>query len=287
MRGDWFTGEVPQPQRLVFGEVAGLYDRFRPAYPGELVDDVLASAGVGEGVSAGEEAREGEGVSEGERVLEVGTGTGKATELFAARGAAVLAVEPSAAMAGLARRRCAAYPRVEIVESDFERLDLGGETFPLLYSAQAWHWIDPEVRYPRARAALVAGGLLAVFWNRPAWGRSELRDALSDVYRRYAPEMPTDFQMHPDNPSPEGEDDWTAEIAGVAEFADAQVRIYHWREDYSAAGYAGLMSTLSQFRLLEPAGRRRLLHAIEAAIDEHGGTLAMPMITRLHTARAV
>ena len=262
---------MAQPQRLLFGEVADLYDRYRPAYPDALVDDVLGEAAVGDG----------------RRVLEVGAGTGKATELFAARGAAVLAVEPSPAMAALARRRCAAHPGVEIVESDFERLDFGGETFPLLYSAQAWHWIEPEVRYRRARAALVGGGLLAVFWNRPAWGRSELRDGLSAAYRRWAPEMPADFQMHPDNPSPQGDEDWTAEIAGVAEFADPEVRIYHSHHDYSAAEFAGLMSTLSHFQLLEPGRRRQLLDAIVATIDEHGGTLAMPMITRLHTARAV
>jgi SAM-dependent methyltransferase len=259
-----------QPPRLVFGEVADLYDRHRPSYPDALVDDVLAAAGVGEG----------------RRILEVGAGTGKATALFAARGAAVLAVEPSAAMAAVARRQCAAFPRVEIVESDFERVDLHGATFPLLYSAQAWHWIEPEVRYRRARAALVDGGLLAVFWNRPAWGPSELRDALAAAYRRWEPEMPPDFQMHPDNPCPKGDDDWTAEIAGVAQFTDPRVRFYGWDEDYSAAAYAGLLSTLSQFRLLEPSRRERLLEAIQTTIDDHGGTLAMPMVTRLHTARA-
>jgi SAM-dependent methyltransferase len=262
---------MERPQRLVFGEVADLYDRHRPSYPAALADDVLAAAGA----------------TEGQRILEVGAGTGKATELFAALGAAVLAVEPSAAMAALARRRCAAFPRVEIIESDFESVDLHGATFPLLYSAQAWHWIDPEVRYQRARAALVGGGLLAVFWNRPAWGSSELRDALSRAYRRFAPELPADFQMHPHNPCPEGDDDWRAEVGSVAQFADPEVRFYRWEQDYSAAAYTGLMTTLSQFRLLEPPRRERLLDAIHTAIDDHGGTLTMPMITRLHTARAV
>lgn len=259
------------PDRLVFGEVADLYDRHRPSYPVPLVDDLLAEAGVGEG----------------RRVVEVGAGTGKATELFAARGAAVLAVEPSAAMAAVARRRCAEYRRVEIVESDFEALDLGGETFPLLYAAQAWHWIDPEVRYRRARAALAVGGRLAVFWNRPAWGRSELRDALAAAYRRHAPDMPTDSPMHPDNPSPQGDDDWLAEIAAVPEFSEPELRFYEWSQAYTAADYAALMNTLSQFQRLEAERRVRLLDAIESAIAEHGGTLTMPLVTRLHTARAV
>jgi SAM-dependent methyltransferase len=262
---------VTIPQRLLFGEVADLYDHHRPSYPAALVEDLLADAAV----------------NGGRRALEVGAGTGKATELFAARGAAVLAVEPSPAMAALARRRCAAYPGVEIVESDFEALDLHGETFRLLYAAQAWHWIDPDVRYRRARAALGAGGRLGVFWNRPAWGPTELRAALSAAYRCHAPDMETDSPMHPDNSSPHGDDDWSAEIAAVREFSDPEVRIYHWSQDYGAGDYAALMNTLSDFQRLEPDRRVRLLAAIESAIAEHGGTLTMPMITRLHTARAV
>jgi SAM-dependent methyltransferase len=262
---------VALPQRLLFGEVADLYDRNRPSYPAALVDDLLAQAGP----------------DHERRAIEVGAGTGKATELFAARGAAVLAVEPSPAMAALARRRCAACPRVEVVESDFEALDLGGETFSLLYAAQAWHWIDPDVRYRRARAALDGTGLLAVFWNRPAWGPTELRAALAAAYRRYAPDMPADSPLHPDNPSPQGDDDWPAEIAAVPEFSDPEVRIYHWSQDYEAGAYAALLTTLSDFQCLEADRRERLLAAVESAIAERGGTLTMPMITRLHTARAV
>ncbi len=254
----------------MFGQVADLYDRHRPSYPPQLVDDLLAAARVGNGG----------------RVLEVGAGTGKATELFAQRGAVVVGVEPSAAMAALARRRCAAFPNVTILESDFEDLDLGGERFPLLYAAQAWHWIDPEVRYRRARMALSDGGRLGVFWNRPAWGPSELRTALSVAYRRHAPEMPADSPLHPDNPQPQGDDDWVAEIAAVAGFTAPEVHLYDWSLDYAADDYAALMNTLSDFQQLEAERRQRLLEAIRTTIADHGGALTMPMITRLHTARA-
>jgi SAM-dependent methyltransferase len=262
---------MARPKRLIFGEVAELYDRHRPTYPAALVEDLLAETDA----------------AEGQRLLEVGAGTGKATELFAARGAAVLAVEPSGEMAAVARRRCAAYPGVEIIESDFERLEFSGEAFPLLYSAQAWHWIDPAVRYQRARAALASGGLLAVFWNRPAWGTSEIREALAAAYRRFAPDMPAGAALHPENRSPEGDEEWAAEIARVPGFEDPHVRFYRRSQDYSAAEYAGLISTLSDVQILEPPARAGLLQAIESAILEHGGTLTMPLVTRLHTARAV
>ena len=182
VEGEWLTSfEMSTPRRLVFGEVADLYDRNRPSYPEPLIKDLISLSGV----------------REGGRALEVGAGTGKATALFGALGVPVLAIEPSPMMAAIARRNCAGFPNVELVESDFERWDPRGDSFALLYSAQAWHWIDPELRYRRARAALAAGGLLAAFWNRPAWGSSSVRDALSGVYRREAPDLPTDGPMHP------------------------------------------------------------------------------------------
>ncbi len=263
------------PQRLVFGDVAELYDRHRPTYPPKLIDDLIADAGLAERRI------------ERPRALEVGAGTGKATVLFGARGVPVLAVEPSPRMAALARRNCARYRNVEIVESDFERWDPQGVQFDLLYSAQAWHWIDPDVRYRHARRALANGGLLAAFWNRPAWGRSELRTALIAVYDEVVPDLSRENGMHPGDPSPADEEDWTAEIAAVSEFARPAQRGYRWSQEYTAAEYIGLLATLSDIQLLDEAVRDRLLARVGETIVAHGGELVMPMVTLVHLARAV
>src|SRR5690349_1659884 len=64
------TAPEMRERRLVFGEAADLYDRHRPAYPEQLIDELVGVAGL-----------------DGRRaVLEVGAGTGKATLMFAARG---------------------------------------------------------------------------------------------------------------------------------------------------------------------------------------------------------
>jgi SAM-dependent methyltransferase len=262
---------VSLPDRLVFGEVAELYDENRPTYPAALVEDLLELAEL----------------VAGDRVLEVGPGTGKATVLFAARGLGVLGIEPSAAMAAVARRNCARYPAVEIVESDFEQWDPAGQTFPLLYSGQAWHWIDPELRFERARAALTDSGVLAPFWNRPAWGASSLRDALAQVYATTVPDLGTDGPMHPAHRPPDEGEQWQGEIAAAGRFDRAEVRHYDWSLDYSAQGFARLLATISDTRQLCGDQRNALLAGVERAIDEHGGRLRMPMRTVLCLARAV
>jgi SAM-dependent methyltransferase len=259
-------------RRLVFGEDAESYDRSRPSYPDPLIADLVGLAGLGDGG----------------RALEIGAGTGKATAMFAARGVPVLAIEPSAEMAAVARRNCAQYPAVEIVETDFERWRPAGQEFALVYAAQSWHWIAPEVRLRRARAALSAGGLLAVFWNRPRWDRSELRKELITVYRGYGPELELDGPMHPVTNLPVDEyQDWGAEIDAGAGLEGADVRRYEWTQTYSAAGYAELIGTLSEILLMDAGLRRQLLGDIRAAIDAAGGTLTMSYITLLYLARTV
>ena len=258
-------------RRLVFGEVAELYDRHRPTYPAALIDDLAAR------------------VSDGARALEVGAGTGKATRLMAGRGVPVLAIEPSFEMAQIARATCAAFPGVTVVESDFETFDPAGEAFRLLYSAQAWHWVDPARRYALARGALAPGADLAVFWNRPAWTDSSLRTALSVLYREVAPGMVPYGPLHPDNPSPDREidEDWAADIAAAPGLTDPETCEYRWSLDYDAEGFAGMLGTVSEVRLLEPATRDRLLDGVRTTIAAHGDELVMPMVTRLYLARAV
>ena len=159
------TNETPRAreQRTVFGEVAELYDRARPAYPDALVQDVLDFVGK---ISP--------------RILEVGAGTGKATVLFAQRDLEIVALEPSTEMAAVLHRHGDGFPGVTFAVSTFEDWVLEPAAFDLVISAQAWHWVAPDVGYVKAHAALAPRGTLALFWNRPQWDNSALRAALDD-----------------------------------------------------------------------------------------------------------
>jgi SAM-dependent methyltransferase len=258
-------------RRLVFGEVAELYDRRRPGYPQALVDDLVAWAAA---------------AGAAPRALEVGAGTGKATQLLAARGVSVLAIEPSAEMAAYARTATAGL-EVEIVVSDFERWQPDGRTFALVYAAQSWHWIDPRIGYAHARSALCTGGHLVVFWNRPAWAQSELRAALSEAYRRTVPQLRGDGPLHPDSEAASIDElRWPQAIAAADGLTDPEQRSYEWSIEYRTREYVELLATMSEIRLLGEHDRRALLEAVSDAVDRHGGRLTMPMVTRAAIARA-
>ena len=263
---------MARERRLAFGEVARLYDQARPSYPEALVEDVLALAPLGAPP----------------RALEVGAGTGKATVLFAARGVAVHALEPSAQMATIAEHNCAGFPGVTIERSEFEVWQPPEAAFGLLYSAQAWHWISPEIRYQKARSVLAPGGLLATFWNWPDWERSELRGEIDSAYAQTAPELHADGPMRPGSPrSRKISNRWPEEIDGADGFEHPELRTYSWHQRYSSAEYTQLLRTHSDHIVLEPEKQAALYRAVAAVIDRHGGALSLTYLTRLCLARAV
>ena len=81
-------------QRFTFDSVAGLYNDARPLYPAALFADIMAFARL----------------KAADRILEIGCGTGQATEGFARCDLSVLAVDPGAELIAVARERLAGFP---------------------------------------------------------------------------------------------------------------------------------------------------------------------------------
>jgi SAM-dependent methyltransferase len=261
-----------QVRRLSFGAVADAYDRARPDYPPELVDDVIESAGCGPG----------------SEVLEIGAGTGKATRMFCARGLSVVAVEPDGEMAAVASRQAAtAGHSVRIIQSDFESAPLPAGAFGLAYSAQAWHWVEPGSGYVRVREVLRPGGMLAAFWNRVDWSRCPLRAELQTAYEHSGAGQVRLGPMHPGvGSSLERTEEWDPELARSAGFTDIAVRQYERVLRYTSAEYVALLGTHSDHILLASEARGRLLERVGEIIERHGGVIELAAPTVLCLARA-
>jgi len=257
-------------QRLAFGRVAELYDRARPSYPAAAIDAVLDHGALAPGAD----------------VVEVGAGTGKATALLAARGLNVFGLEPSPEMAAVARARCAQYPGVRIVETEFELWQPEARV-PAVVSVQAWHWITPEARYTKAHDTLVPGGTLAAIWSFPDWERCAARAALSDAYRAAAVHLPADFPMHPDSEPTRLAGDWETETEASGRFTAPETLALPWSTTYATEEYLALLQTHQDHILLDDAERTRLLDAIRRAVDAGGGRLELPLVTYVCLSRRV
>lgn len=259
-----------EDQRLAFGRVAELYDRARPSYPAAAIDALLEYGRLAAGA----------------RIVEVGAGTGKATEMLAARGLQVVGVEPSAEMAALARVTLADWPGVTLVGSTFEAWE-PPEHYAAVVSFNAWHWVAGDVRYAKARAALAPGGTLAAIWALPDWDRCPARVSLSRAYRAAGVDLPADFPMHPDSEPTRLAGDWSAEIVASAGFGEDEIRAFPWPQSYTSAAYVDLLQTHQDHILLSDRDRAVLLDAVRCAIDDAGGALELPLVTYVCLARCV
>jgi SAM-dependent methyltransferase len=224
------------------------YDLIRPGYPDDLVAAVLAHCG-GARVAA----------------VEAGAGTGKATRAFAAQGLRIAAVEPDPAMAGILADNCTGYPGVTVVVRPFESY-VPPEPRGLPFSAQAWHWMDPEVRWEHAADVLAPGGSLALFWNYDRIIDQRVQARITAVHQDLTPHIEWDTDPVPGDGLM---DRWPAtDLAGLATFTGLQARLFRWERGLSRRQYLDYLATHSAYLVLGEPVRTELFTRISEALPD-------------------
>jgi SAM-dependent methyltransferase len=259
---------VALEQRDSFDNVAELYAAARPGYPAALFDDLAVLGGLTRRC----------------RVLEVGCGAGQATLDLAARAGSVIALDPGARLIEHARRRVAGAgvgASLSYVVSSFETYDPPPASFDLVASAQAWHWIPPEIAFAKAAAALTPDGSLAVFGHVPGSPGEPLLSAFKRIFDAHVPgvwgQPPSEAGYRPDGPL-------AALFAASGRFSPAVHRAYAWTRTLDGPGFAAYLRTISTYHFLPEAPRFALFDALASAVSEHGGTVDLPIDTHLYVA---
>ncbi|MFB6724184.1 class I SAM-dependent methyltransferase [Kribbella sp. NPDC056345] len=245
---------------LSFGSVAETYEEFRPGYPAELLEVVMAYAG--------QPIR---------TALEIGAGTGKATRVFAQGGIAITASEPDAAMLAEMQKHVPA--NVTTVLAAFEDLPLES-SYDLVYSAAALHWTKPEGRWERMSALVRPGGVFASFGAPIQLADLALREAARAAR---APYLADDGVPSPDGTAADLPMQWPGtELQKSEWFTDVQQSIVEHRLTMSAQDYIGHLSTVSAYVLLEPADRDEVFRLVLDVLPE---TVELDAQIHVHLAR--
>ena len=239
-------------RRRLFDQAAVDYDLYRPSYPGEAIRHVAVRSGL----------------SERSKILEIGCGTGKATVLFARQGFRMDCVEPGVQLARIAEANCAPWPEVHVHITEFEEFHFEPKSYDLLFSAQAFHWVDPSTRMRRASSALREGGYLALIYNYTPEPNDR---ALLDLSKLLAAESGGRL----DDPWDRASDIrlWEEEIAGSRRFDHLHVSHFPWERTLTAAQYVGQFHTYSDFLRLPNETKARLVTAMTDFIGKIGGAL--------------
>jgi len=229
------------PERaLSFGSVASAYERFRPGYPDELVDEVLAYASRAVRTA-----------------LEIGAGTGKATRVFARRGIAVTATDPDQAMLRELRKHVP--EAVATVQATFEDLPLT-PVYDLAFAAASLHWTEPDHRWSRVAAMLKRDGIFASFGGQMHLADSDVERAVWAARSQFL----ADDEVPPPDGTPAGSPmQWPGtELAQSDQFTDVRQTSIERRATISARDYVGHLSTISAYLELPDPVREHVLGRI-------------------------
>lgn len=271
----------------VFNEIAGAYDRHRPAYPDALIDQACTLAGIGPGAP----------------VLEIGCGTGQLTRSLLARGLRVTAVEPGDQLIARARDQLQDLGDVQFVNARLEDVSLPPAHYGAVFCASAIHWIDPEVSWRKAADALVDGGTLALVSYfgldepRSAQDQQALRAAMAEIAPELAAAWPTYRDLDGTLAGIAARRDNVSEIwawlgsydverrYAASRFHDVQVAAAPTLLEHTADELTALLGTMSFWARLTPRQRDALAAENQALHQRLGRPIRSSTVACLVTAR--
>lgn len=163
---------IPNPTERFTGRVES-YRRFRPGYPGEVVETLRRECGLDADA----------------HVADIAAGTGLLTEVLLAAGFAVTAVEPNEEMRAACVTLEVKNPKLRVVTGTAEATGLPNASVDLITVAQAMHWFDLEKTKAEFARILRPGGGCAVLYNN----RRLSGDAFHDGYETLLREFGVDY----------------------------------------------------------------------------------------------
>lgn len=254
--------------RRTFNSNAELYNKIRPNYPDDLFSKLVAETGL----------------DSQSNLLEIGPGTGQATKPLAKRGFRITAIELGPELAEKAKRELSLYSNVDIITGGFEDIELESESYDLVYSATAFHWIKPEFKFNKTHRILKPKGYLAIIHTEHIGGNGSDKffSASQNIYRKYKSNYQPNFKL------PKLNDLKPTKDLDEKLFCMQSFNTFPLTIKYSSEEYADLLATYSPNIAMAQEDRRNFLEEIRALIDdEFGGSIDKNYAMTLTIARKI
>jgi SAM-dependent methyltransferase len=147
------------------------YVRYRPGYPAEIIDLLRRDCGL----------------AKGSRIADIGSGTGKLSELFLKAGCEVFGVEPNKEMREAGERMD--FENFTSIDGTAEATNLPVQSMDFITAGQAFHWFDQQKCRAEFSRILKPNGWLVIIWNDR---RNDTTVFLAD-YERLMMDFGTDY----------------------------------------------------------------------------------------------
>lgn len=242
----------------IFDTIPNQFDRWRPRYCAQAFADIAQEAHLGPGAAA----------------LEIGPGTGQATEPILRTGCDYLGVELGEHLAARMREKFADAPNFSLVCGDFLEQELGAERFDLVLSAATIQWMDEKDAFPRCYALLKPGGVLAMLRLTPDYRTPN--PALYDRIRGYTRRTSGHGGVHAALRLRE---------CGAVRICGVETQEYVHSRLLDAEGCAAYLGTHCDHITLEEPDRTAFFEGIRRAVREAGDRIEYRDRVRLTLAR--
>jgi SAM-dependent methyltransferase len=233
-----------------YSPAAQAYDKSRPHYPAVLILHVAHLAQLGQH----------------SKILEVGCGPGTATTAFAEFGCSIVCVEPNPDFCELARKNCNQFQKVVITQSSFEEWPLASSAFDIVVSASAFHWIQPEVGYPKVAGALRDDGYFVLLWNKEPQPNSDVCQLFIEIYSQHG--LPSLGRFETEITQQQVLKALAQPAIDSQLFKEVSSKQVKLEVKYTAEDYLLLLSSFSPYLNLEESRRNSLFAKLRRKIND-------------------
>jgi SAM-dependent methyltransferase len=247
-------GDLNMEERFTFNEVTDIYEKYRPQYVPALFKTLIEYANIDKESHA----------------LEVGIGTGQATRPILETDCQVTAIELGDKLADYSRNKFREYDNFDIKNIPFEEYEGDQDSFDLIYSATAFHWIPVELGFPKLFNLLKPGGAIALFWNRAFVGKEDdpLHQAIQQIYTELRPDSSRKVLQHETKR-------YERMISNILNygFTDLEFRLLYNERQFNAEEYIALLQTYSDHAVLAQDLKGKFEDRVKEVILAYGNKL--------------
>ena len=164
---------MPKPTER-FSDRVDAYVKYRPDYPRAVLELLQTECGL----------------TPRSAVADIGSGTGKLSELFLRNGNSVYGVEPNPEMRLAGENLLSSYPGFVSVAGSAEATTLPDQSADFITAGQAFHWFDQKLARQGFERILKPDGLVVLVWNERLTDTSFL-EAYEMLTQTYATDTTT------------------------------------------------------------------------------------------------
>ena len=225
-----------------FSNRAESYARYRPGYPPEILELLATQCAL----------------SPQSVVADVGSGTGKLSEIFLQNGNTVFAVEPNPAMRMVAESLLGAKSGFKSVDGSAESTGLASGSIDCITAGQVFHWFDLEKTRPEFARVLKPSGWAVIIWNERRLDSSPFLQA----YEKLLIQHGTDYQQV-------RHENVVAEIDKFFAPQVAALKIFENLQEFDFEGLTGRISSTSYTPEPGTEAFLAMLNSLREVFDKH------------------